>query len=72
MRISVTVKPNSRLDKIEKTENGYNIHVRAAPIENKANIAVIKLLSKYFDIPKSRIAIISGLKSKRKIIEIKE
>jgi len=72
MRISITVKPNSRLDKIEKTENSYSIHIRAVPIENKANIAVIKLLSEYFDIPKSRITIISGLKSKRKIIEIKE
>ncbi len=72
MRISITVKPNSRLDKIEKTENGYDIHVRAVPIENKANIAVIKLLSEYFDIPKSRIVIISGLKSKRKIVEIKK
>lgn len=72
MRISITVKPNSRQDRIEKTENGYNIYVRAVPIENKANTAVIKLLSEYFDIPKSRIVIISGLKSKRKLVEIKE
>jgi len=72
MRIPIIVKPNAKQDQIEKTENGFNIHVQATPIENKANIAVIKLLSEYLDIPKSRIAIVAGLKSKRKLIEIKE
>ena len=70
MRISVQVKPNSRQEKIEKTNTGYRAHVKAPPIDNQANNALIKLLSVYFKIPKSRITIISGLKSKRKLIKI--
>ncbi|MBQ8984559.1 DUF167 domain-containing protein, partial [Candidatus Saccharibacteria bacterium] len=36
----------------------------------EANTAVIKLLSQYFDVPKTRIVIKSGAKSKHKTIEI--
>jgi hypothetical protein len=72
MRIPIIVKTNAKQDQIEKTDNGFNIRVQAAPVDNKANIAVVKLLSKYLDIPKSRITIVAGLKSKRKLIEIKE
>jgi uncharacterized protein YggU (UPF0235/DUF167 family) len=70
MKISVFVKPNSRQAKIQKTENGYIAYVKEAPVENKANLAVIKLLSEYFNTPKSQIRIISGLKSKRKLLNL--
>ena len=36
----------------------------------KANKALVKALSNYFDIPKSRISISSGLGSKNKIVAI--
>lgn len=70
MRISIKVKPKSRERKIEKTDNGYIVYIKEQPIENRANIASIKLLSKYFNIPKSKINILAGIKSKNKIIEI--
>lgn len=70
MRISVRVKPKSREEKIEKTDNGYTVYIKEQPIENRANIALIKLLSKYFNVPKSKINILAGIKSKNKIIEI--
>lgn len=71
MKLSITVKPKSRQEKIEKTANGYIAYVKEQPIENRANRALIKLLSEYFGIPKSRITILSGMKSKQKIVEIK-
>lgn len=70
MRISVRVKPKSREEKIEKIDNGYTVYIKEQPIENRANIALIKLLSKYFNVPKSKINILAGIKSKNKIIEI--
>lgn len=38
----------------------------------KANLAVTELLARYFAIPKSRITIIRGHTSRRKIIELAE
>lgn len=50
-------------------ENGeLKVRVRAIREKGKANIAVIELLSEYFDIPKSSIEIISGHTSSHKKI----
>lgn len=70
MRISVRVKPKSSKVKIERVDNGYIAYIKEQAIENKANIALIKLLSEYFDIPKLKINILTGAKSKNKIVEI--
>ena len=71
MKVIIKVKPNSHQEKIEKTEKGYLVYIKEPPVENKANQAVIKVLANYFKIPKSQISILSGLKSKQKVIEIK-
>ena len=71
MKIEVLVKPGSSKEKLEKTgENRYTVWVHEPPVENKANLAVIKQLSKYFDVPKTYISIFRGSKGKKKIIEI--
>ncbi|MBI4837859.1 MAG: DUF167 domain-containing protein [Nitrospirae bacterium] len=72
MKISITIKPKSRVEKVEKTDSGYIVHVKEQPIENKANKALIKALAEYFDVPKSQVEIVSGMKSKQKIVEIKK
>jgi uncharacterized protein YggU (UPF0235/DUF167 family) len=71
MRINVKVKPNSKENKIEKVSNNtFNLWVKQAAKEGRANEAAVKLLSDFFDIAKSRIAIISGHKSKNKIVSL--
>lgn len=71
MKITVIVKPNAKEEKVEKIDaNSYKIFTKEPAKENKANIAVIELLSEYFHVPKSRISIIQGMKSRHKIIEI--
>ncbi len=71
MRISVKVKANSKEEKVEQTGNNqFIIKVRAPAQEGKANSAMIKLLSKYFDIPKSLIIISKGRQNSNKIIDI--
>ena len=71
MKISVNVKPSSKENKIERMGNEFKIFVRASAIEGRANEVVIKLLAEYFDLSKSRIDIVLGLKSKKKVIEIR-
>lgn len=71
MKISVSVKPNSRVEKVEQAEDGhYLVRVNAPPTEGKANERVIELLSEYFKVPKSRIELASGGKSKKKVFKI--
>lgn len=71
MKIFITVKPNAKTEKVEKTgEASFKISVKEPPKENKANFAVMEALAKYFKIPLSKIRLISGRSSKNKVIEI--
>lgn len=69
MILKVVVKANSKKDKIEKINNEeYKVEVKEKAEKNKANLAVIKIFSKYF---KKNVCIKSGLRSKIKIIDVK-
>ncbi|MBI2057455.1 MAG: DUF167 domain-containing protein [Candidatus Yanofskybacteria bacterium] len=71
MKISVKVKTGSKKEEIKKVSNdSFEIKTKALPIEGKANLAVIKILADYLDIPKSRIKILKGQKSKSKTLEV--
>ncbi|MBU5575418.1 MAG: DUF167 domain-containing protein [Nitrososphaerota archaeon] len=70
MILKIKVIPNSKIRKIEKSDI-LKVYVNSQPEKGKANIEVIELLSDYFKIKKSDIKILSGFKSKNKIIEIK-
>lgn len=73
MRISVKVKPNSKERKLDKIgENSFLVYVKSPPFENRANIELLETISEHFNVPKSRISIISGHHSRNKILEIKE
>jgi uncharacterized protein (TIGR00251 family) len=71
MKITVQVKPNSRVEKVEELPSGeYLVRVNAPPTEGKANTRVTELLALYFKIPKSRIELASGGKSKKKVFKV--
>lgn len=70
MNIHIKVKPNSDKQEIKKiSENEYVVHLKNHPEDNKANIELMKLLKKHF---KKNIKIISGLKSRNKIIQMED
>ncbi len=69
MQIYIKVKPGAKKKEVLKiSENNFIVNVKERAVENKANLAVIKALADYFDISKSRVKIISGLKSKTKTV----
>ena len=70
MRINVRIKPRSSRSRVEKKDDAYIVYVTEPPVDNRANRALIELLSEHFDRPKSGIRIISGLKSKNKVVEL--
>ena len=68
MRVFVTVHPSSREVGVEKQDDGsYVVRVKAHSEGGKANLAVIKLLSKHF---KKDVRIVSGLTSRHKTLEV--
>ncbi len=66
----VLVKPGSSKEEVVKTDDELIVRTRKKAHDGEANTAVVKLLSEYFDVPKTRIVIKSGAKSKHKTIEI--
>lgn len=73
MKISVKVIPSAKVEQIQPSLDGsLKVWLRARPKEGEANRALIKLLSDYYDIPKSQISIVSGLTSRNKIVEIEK
>ncbi|MEW6610241.1 MAG: DUF167 domain-containing protein [Patescibacteria group bacterium] len=71
MKFFVTVKPHARSEGIEQIDKThFIIKVNAPPTEGKANAAAIKLLAQHFNIPQSRISLLSGHRGRYKTIEI--
>ncbi len=68
---AVKVKPNSKQQSIEEQPDGsLKVHLKSPPLDGKANQELIVLLAKKFKVPKSVIAIKSGLSSRNKLVEI--
>ncbi len=68
MRVLITVKTNANDNSIEKIDDRYyKVCLKERPVEGKANLLLIKLLSKYFN---GRARIVSGFNSKKKMVEI--
>ena len=72
MKIQVKVKPNSKSEGVTQEEYNFIVKVKEPPKEGRANQAVIKLLAQHFGVAESRVRILSGFKSKNKIIEVVE
>lgn len=70
MKYKVTVKPGTSQEKVVKvSDDEYIVYLRAKPHNGEANEALIKVLSKYFKVPKTAIKIAQGPKSRTKTIE---
>lgn len=68
MRINLKVRTNAPETKITKKENNLiYLDVHAKPENNQANIEIIKFFSRLYKKP---VAIIAGLKTNKKVLEI--
>lgn len=81
MKILVKAKPFSKEERVEKIpQEGfdflddkmdmYKVWIKEVPEDGKANEAIIKALSKYFNISKSNIELIRGATSGEKVFDI--
>ncbi|MBF0493171.1 MAG: DUF167 domain-containing protein [Deltaproteobacteria bacterium] len=70
-RLNVKVVPRSSKNKVQLLEDGsLKVHLTAAPVEGKANEALIPLLAEYFKVKKSKVSLLVGKNSKNKIVQI--
>ncbi|MEM4330683.1 MAG: DUF167 domain-containing protein [Candidatus Pacearchaeota archaeon] len=73
MLIYVKVKTNAgKQEVINLEDNRYLVSLFSSPQNNKANMELIKTLSKFFNVSQKKIFIKRGLSSKEKIVEIKD
>jgi len=71
VRINVRVIPRARRNQVEPQPDGaYRIHTTAAPSDGDANAAVVKMLAKHLNVPKTSIKIIRGCSARDKVVEI--
>jgi len=70
MRLNIRVIPNAKQNKLVEESGRIKIYLNAPPVEGKANKALAEFLAKYYNTKRNRIKIISGEKSRNKIVEI--
>ena len=71
MLIKVKIFVNAgKQEIIQKSEDVFEIKVKANPEAGKANAEAIKILSKFFKIPETDIKLIKGRKTRNKIFNL--
>lgn len=61
-----TNKKDSKVVSYNKDTDTYTVELKSKPIDNKANLELLRLLSKHL---KKKLQIVSGHKSKIKILK---
>lgn len=72
MIISVKVYPGSKVQKIIRVDDKFKIYLKSIPKNNEANNELVDLIARHFNVSKSQILIIRGLKSPHKVLKIND
>ncbi len=67
MRLEIKVLPGAGKDEVSEDGGAITVRVKAQAKDNKANVAVLKVLRKHFG---KEVRFVSGLKSRKKTVEI--
>ncbi len=71
MKIRVLAKPNSNREEVKKIDaNYFMVAIKEPPVRGEANRAILKLLSKYFEVSLSQVRMVHGHTTRNKTIEI--
>lgn len=71
IRLHLHVQPGGKKSEILGEHDGaLKIRVQAPPVEGKANAAVIEFVAEILAVPRSRVTLIRGEKSRHKVVEI--
>jgi uncharacterized protein len=71
MRITVYVTPNAReASMVKVSEDYFEVRVNERAMGGRANKRLLEILAEHFNIPKSRITILKGPKTRNKTIQV--
>ena len=69
--LRVKVKPNARTEELLALDDGsFAAHVKALPVDGKANAALIALVARHFGLRKAQVSIKSGASGRLKLVQI--
>jgi uncharacterized protein (TIGR00251 family) len=72
VRLAVHLMPNAKkTEVVGLLDDMLKIRLRAAPVEGKANEALIRFLAETLDVPRSAVTIKLGQLNKNKVLEIR-
>lgn len=69
MKIKIKLHPGSSQEKVIERDSFYEVWIKKKPIDGKANKDLEKFLKKYF---KKSVIVVSGFKSRNKVVEVGE
>ena len=70
MIIKARVVPKSSRALVKKEKDSYKVYLTKPAQDGQANQQLIELLAKYFSLKKYQVNIVSGEKSREKLVEI--
>jgi uncharacterized protein len=71
MLIRVYVTPNAREARVVKvSEDCFEVRVDERAVGGRANKRLLEILSEHFKVPKSRIIILKGTRSRDKTVQV--
>lgn len=70
MIINVKVKPESPKEIVKMDGDRLLVQIKEKAVNNKANISLIKLLAKHYQVEQSQIRIKNGFSSTKKMVEV--
>ncbi len=71
MLIRVLVTPNAKEVRVTKVDDAsFEVRVDEKATGGRANKRLVEILSDHFEVPRSRIRIVKGAKSRDKLVEV--
>jgi uncharacterized protein (TIGR00251 family) len=71
VRLAVQIQPNAKKTEVVGVlDDALKIKLQAAPIEGKANEALVRWVASTLSVPRSAVEITHGLTNKRKLIVV--
>jgi uncharacterized protein (TIGR00251 family) len=71
VRINIYVQPRAAKTAIAGTHDGcIKVRLAAPPVDGAANLALIEFVAERLGIAKSRVRLVAGASSRRKVLEI--
>lgn len=71
VRLAVQIQPNAKKTEVVGVlDDALKIKLQAAPIEGKANEALVRYIAEVLSVPRSAVEITHGQTNKRKLIAV--